>query len=67
MGERNYVVYMPTPLGKGIIFAVFVSELAAKQFISHIAGDYAIAEVEVNDSTSIRRYMDLIKEQNEND
>lgn len=63
MGERNYVVYRPTPLGKGIIFAVFVSEFAAKQFVSHIAGEYAIAEVEVNAGTSINRYMDLIKEE----
>lgn len=62
MGERNYVVYRPTPLGTGIIFAVFVSEYAAKQFISSVAGDYAIAEIEVNGSTSIRGYMDLIKE-----
>lgn len=60
MGERNYVVYRPTPLGKSIIFAVFVSEFAAKQFISHIAGEYAIAEVEVNSSTSINRYVDMI-------
>lgn len=60
MGERNYVVYTPTPLGKGIIVAVFVSEYAAKQFISHIAGEYAIAEVEVNGDTSIHRYMDMI-------
>lgn len=67
MGERNYVVYKPTPLGKGIIVAVFVSEIAAKQFISHIAGEYAIAEVEVNGSTSIHRYMELIKEENENE
>ena len=67
MGERNYVVYRPTPLGKGIIFAVFISEIAAKQFISSVAGDYAIAEVEVNGSTSISRYMDLIKEENENE
>lgn len=60
MGERNYIVYTPTPLGTGIIVAVFVSEYAAKQFISHIAGEYAIAEVEVNGSTSIHRYMDMI-------
>lgn len=60
MGERNYVVYKPTPLGTGIIIAVFVSEFAAKQFISNIAGEYAIAEVEVNGSTSIHRYMDMI-------
>lgn len=65
MGERNYVVYRPTPLGKGIIFAVFVSEFAAKQFISSVVGDYAIAEVEVNADTSIHRYMDLIKEEQE--
>lgn len=63
MGERNYVVYMPTPLGKGIIVAVFVSKIAAKEFIINVAGDYAIAEVEVNGSTSIRNYMDLIKEE----
>ena len=62
MGEHNYVVYTPTPLGKGIIVAVFVSEYAAKQFISNLAGEYAIAEVEVNGDTSVRRYMDLIKE-----
>ena len=62
MGERNYVVYEPTPLGTGIIIAVFVSKIAAKEFIINVAGDYAIAEVEVNGSTSIRRYMDLIKE-----
>lgn len=61
MVERNYVVYRPTPLGTGIIFAVFVSEYAAKQFISSVAGDYAIAEVEVNADTSIHRYMDMIK------
>lgn len=66
MGERNYVVYTPTPLGIGIIVAVFVSEIAAKQFITSVAGNYAIAEVEVNGSTSVRRYMDLIKEKNEN-
>ena len=60
MSERNYVVYKPTPLGTGIIIAVFVSEYAAKQFISHIAGEYAIAEVEVNADTSIHRYMDMI-------
>jgi hypothetical protein len=53
-------VYRPTPLGKGIIFAVFVSEYAAKQFIASVAGDYAIAEVEVNADTSIHRYMDMI-------
>ena len=62
MGERNYVVYKPTPLGIGIIIAVFVSEFAAKQFISNVAGEYAIAEVEVNGSTSIHRYMDMLKE-----
>lgn len=67
MGERNYVVYKPTPLGKGIIVAVFVSEFAAKQFISNVAGEYAIAEVEVNGSTSVHRYMDLIKEEKDND
>lgn len=60
MGEHNYVVYEPTPLGIGIIIAVFVSEYAAQQFITSVAGDYAIAEVEVNGSTSIRRYMDMI-------
>lgn len=60
MGARNYVVYTPTPLGKGIIVAVFVSEYAAKQFISIVAGDYVIAEVEVNGDTSIHRYMDMI-------
>jgi hypothetical protein len=60
MGERNYVVYTPTPLGTGIIVAVFVSEYAAKQFIASVAGDYAIAEVEVNADTSIYRYMDMI-------
>ena len=60
MGERNYIVYKPTPLGIGIIVAVFVSEYAAKQFITSVTGDYAIAEVEVNGSTSIRRYMDMI-------
>ena len=63
MGEKNYVVYEPTPLGKGIIVAVFVSEYAAKQFITSVAGDYAIAEVEVNGSTSIQNYMELIKEE----
>lgn len=63
MGERNYVVYKPTPLGTGIIIAVFVSEIAAKQFISNVAGEYVIAEVEVNGSTSLHRYMDLIKEE----
>ena len=62
MGERNYVVYKPTPLGKGIIVAVFVSEIAAKRFLTSVIGDYAIAEVEVNGSTSIHNYMDLIKE-----
>ena len=62
MGERNYIVYKPTPLGTGIIVAVFVSEIAAKQFISAVAGEYAIAEVEVNGSTSIRRYMDMLKD-----
>lgn len=62
MGERNYVVYEPTPLGIGIIVAVFVSEYAAQQFITSVAGDYAIAEVEVNGSTSIHRYMDRLKE-----
>lgn len=69
MGERNYAVYIPTPLGKGVIIAVFVSKTAAKDFIDkrHPFSAYAIAEVEVNDSTSIRRYMDLIKEENEND
>lgn len=61
MGERNYIVYTPTPLGTGIIVAVFVSEYAAKQFIARIAGDYAVAEVEVNGSTSIRRYMDMVR------
>ena len=60
MGERNYVVYKPTPLGTGIIIAVFVSEIAAKQFISNVAGEYAIAEVEVNGDTSIHRYMGMI-------
>lgn len=67
MGERNYVVYMPTPLGKGIIVAVFVSKCAAKEFITNVAGTYAIAEIDVNGDTSIRRYMDLIKEEKEND
>lgn len=67
MGERNYIVYTPTPLGTGIIVAVFVSEIAANLFVANVAGDYAIAEVEVNGSTSVRRYMDLIKEENEND
>lgn len=62
MSERHYVVYKPTPLGIGIIVAVFVSEYAAQQFITSVAGDYAIAEVEVNGSTSIHNYMDLIKE-----
>ena len=62
MGEHNYVVYIPTPLGKGIIVAVFVSEIAAKQFIAKLAGDYAIAEVEVDGSTSIHRFMDMLKE-----
>lgn len=60
MAERNYVVYKPTPLGTGIIIAVFVSEIAAKQFISNLAGEYAIAEVEVNGDSSVRRYMDMI-------
>lgn len=60
MGERNYIVYKPTPLGIGLIVAVFVSEYAAKEFITNVAGDYAIAEVEVNGSTSIHRYMDMI-------
>lgn len=67
MGERNYVVYKPTPLGTGIIIAVFVSEIAANLFISNTAGEYAIAEVEVNGSTSITRYMDLVKEASKND
>ena len=62
MGERNYVVYEPTPLGTGIIIAVFVSEIAANLFISNIAGEYAIAEVEVNDDTSIHRYTGMLKE-----
>ena len=62
MGEHNYVVYKSTPLGKGIIVAVFVSEFAAKQFISNLLGEYTIAEVEVNSSTSIHNYMNLIKE-----
>ena len=61
MAERNYVVYEPTPLGTGIIIAVFVSEIAAKQFISNLAGEYVIAEVEVNSDTSVRRYMDMIR------
>lgn len=60
MGERNYIVYKPTPLGIGIIVAVFVSKIAAKEFIINVAGDYAIAEVEVNGDTSIHRYMDMI-------
>ena len=60
MGERNYVVYKPTPLGTGIIIAVFVSEIAANLFIAHVAGDYAIAEVEGHGDTSIHRYMDMI-------
>lgn len=63
MGERNYVVYMPTSLGKGVIIAVFVSKIAAKEFVTNVAGKYAIAEVDVNGDTSIRRYMDLIKEE----
>lgn len=62
MGERNYVVYEPTPLGIGIIVAVFVSEYAAQQFITSVAGDYAIAEVEVDGSTSIHRFMGMLKE-----
>lgn len=61
MAEKNYVVYKPTPLGTGIIIAVFVSEIAAKQFILNVAGEYAIAEVEVNGNTSVRRYMDMIR------
>jgi len=60
MGARNYVVYKPTPLGTGIIIAVFVSEIATKEFITNVAGEYAIAEVEVNGDTSIYRYMDMI-------
>lgn len=60
MGERNYVVYKPTPLGTGIIVAVFVSEIAANLFVANVAGDYAIAEVEVNGDISIHRYMDMI-------
>lgn len=66
MGERNYVVYMPTPLGKGIIVAVFVSKIAAKEFVRRYKDNYAIAEVDVNGNTSIRRYMDLIKEEKDN-
>lgn len=67
MGEHNYVVYKPTPLGTGIIVAVFVSEIAANLFVANATGDYAITEVEVNGSTSVRKYMDLIKEENNND
>lgn len=47
-------------MGTGIIIAVFVSEIAANLFVSNVAGEYAVAEVEVNDDTSIHRYMDMV-------
>ena len=62
MGERNYVVYEPFPLGGGMVVAVFANEYSAKMFVSNCAGDFRIAEVDVNDSTSIKRYMELVKE-----
>lgn len=33
MGERNYVVYEPTPMGKGIVIAVFKSAEMATFFM----------------------------------
>lgn len=63
MTEHNYVVYIPTPLGKGIIVAVFVNEYEANIFAENSFDEYAIVEVEVDGNTSIRRYMDLIKEE----
>lgn len=62
MGERNYVVYAPFPLGGGIVIAVFANEYSAKLFVSKCAGDFRIAEVDVDARTSIKRYMDLVKE-----
>lgn len=62
MGERNYVVYKPFPLGGGMVIAVFANKIRAKLFVSKFAGDFRIAEVDVNGSTSIKRYMDLVKE-----
>ena len=62
MSERNYVVYVPTPLGKGIIVAVFTNAMHAKEFISTSETELAMKEIEVDGDTSIRRYMDYIKE-----
>ena len=62
MGERNYVVYKPFPLGGGMVIAVFANEYTAKSFVSQCPDYCRIAEVDVNGSTSIKRYMDLVKE-----
>ena len=65
MSERNYVVYEPTPNGEGIVIAVFDTIEMATLFISaylekfYNESNIAIKRISVNDSTTIKRYMEM--------
>lgn len=72
MGERNYVVYEPTLMGRGIIIAVFKSAEMATFFMqSYLEKFYnestiAIKQVSVNGDTTIDKYMEMEIEYEDN-
>lgn len=72
MGERNYVVYEPTPMGEGIVIAVFKSAEMATFFMqSYLEKFYneptiAVKQVSVNGNTTIDKYMKMEIEYEDN-
>ena len=72
MGERNYVVYEPTPMGGGIVIAVFKSAEMATFFMqSYLEKFYneptiAVKQVSVNGGTTIDKYMEMEIEYEDN-
>ena len=72
MGERNYVVYEPTPMGKGIVIAVFKSAEMATFFMQTYLEKFynestiAVKQVSVNGDTTISKYMEMEIEYEDN-